>query len=151
MRFKANLLTLPFFRNWNFLAYSMDCSNNLYHLIKGWWKRFVFFLAQALLYVSWTFLYCSIRFGSSPFWKHRKNGSIYSIDHHFCILVPHRLLCCPSEWVSEWLSVTIESELTTNSADFDPIFPDPWDVPGDQGFLQSMLQMCCLVTFPGPA
>ena len=36
MRFKANLLTLPFFRNWNFLAYSMDCSNDLYHLIKGW-------------------------------------------------------------------------------------------------------------------
>jgi len=35
------------------------------------------------------------------------------------------LLCCHSERVS----VTIESKPTTNSTDFDPIFPDLRDLP----------------------
>lgn len=34
-------------------------------------------------------------------------------------------------WMSEWVRVTTESEPTTNSADFDPIFPDFRDFPGD--------------------
>ena len=46
----------------------------------------------------------------------------------FCSLLPLRrkLLCCPSEWVS----VTIESEPSTSSADFDPMFPDLSNFPG---------------------
>ena len=46
----------------------------------------------------------------------------------FCSLLPRRrkLLCCPSEWVS----VTIESEPSTSSADFDPMFPDLSNFPG---------------------
>ena len=34
-----------------------------------------------------------------------------------------KLLCCRSEWINELVSETIESEPTTNSVDFDPIFP----------------------------
>ena len=49
------------------------------------------------------------------------------------------------------MNVTTESEPSTNSTDFDPIFSDPWGVPGDQSFLQSILQKCCLVSSPGPA
>jgi len=41
-------------------------------------------------------------------------------------------LCCPSEWVS----VTIESEPWTNSADFDPMFPDLWKFPRDRVFFR---------------
>jgi len=44
----------------------------------------------------------------------------------FCLLVEAKPLCFPVEWMSEWVSVTIENEWPTNSADFDPIliFPD---------------------------
>ena len=46
---------------------------------------------------------------------------------HFCslLLLRHKLLCCPSEWVTESVSVIIEleSKPTMNSADFNPIFP----------------------------
>ena len=54
--------------------------------------------------------------------------------HCFCSLLPlrHKLLCYPSKWVS----VTIESEPTTNSADFDPIFPDLRDFPRDRLFFK---------------
>ena len=40
----------------------------------------------------------------------------------YCLLMEAKPLCCPVEWVS----VTIENERPTNSADFDPIpiFPD---------------------------
>ena len=59
----------------------------------------------------------------------------------FCRLLSHRrkLLCSPSEWVSE---CNMESEPKINSTDFDPIF---------QGFLHRILQKCCLVTSSGPA
>ena len=46
--------------------------------------------------------------------------------------------------LSEWVSVTMEPESTTNSTDFDPMFPD---FSGDQGFLQSIL----LRYFSGPS
>ena len=57
-----------------------------------------------------------------------------SISHCFCNLLPLRrkLPCCPSEWVS----ITTESEPTTNTADFDPIFPDLRDFPGDRLFFK---------------
>ena len=35
------------------------------------------------------------------------------------------------------------SEPTINSSNFDLLFLDPWDLPGDQGFLQSILWKCC--------
>ena len=53
----------------------------------------------------------------------RCNATFFTWSGHcFCSLLPLRrkLLCCPSKWVS----VTIESEPTKNSADLDPIFPD---------------------------
>lgn len=36
----------------------------------------------------------------------------------------------------EWVSVTIESEPTSNSADFDPMFPDFRDFPRDGVFVR---------------
>ena len=44
----------------------------------------------------------------------------------YCLLMEAKPLCCPVEWMSEWVSVTIENEQPTNSADFVPIpiFPD---------------------------
>ena len=45
-----------------------------------------------------------------------------------------------SEWVSEWVGVTIESGPTTNSADFDPMFPDLRDFPRDGVFFRVILK-----------
>ena len=38
--------------------------------------------------------------------------------------------------LSEWVNVTVESEPSTNSADFDPMFPDLWNFPGDGVFFR---------------
>lgn len=72
------------------------------------------------------------------------SGKIIFPCLYFCSLLPHRpikLLCSHSEWES----VTIEYKPSMNSTDFDSIFHDPWDVPGDQGFLQSNLQKSSLL------
>ena len=54
---------------------------------------------------------------------HMLNPSLKSFG--FCSLPPlrHKLLCCPSEWVS----VKTESQLY--SANFDSMFPDHWNLP----------------------
>ena len=36
--------------------------------------------------------------------------------------------------LSEWVSVTIDSEPSMNSLDLDPMFPDLWNFPGDKVF-----------------
>ena len=56
----------------------------------------------------------------------------------FYSLLPLRrkLLCCASDWVSEWVNVTIESEATANSTDFDPIFPRLRDYSRDGVFFR---------------
>ena len=57
-------------------------------------------------------------------------------------------LCCPSEWVS----VTIESEPSTNSATFDPMFPDLWDFPRDRVFFRVFYRNAAyIVISSGPA
>ena len=68
------------------------------------------------------------------------------------IFIAHCLLgvSYPAVLLSEWVSVTIESEPSTNPADFDPMFPNLWTLPGDGAFFQSILQKCCLVTSLGP-
>ena len=52
-------------------------------------------------------------------------GLLYGV--FFLLFVPYVPLGFPSEWVS----VTKEAEPSTNSADFDPMFPDLWNFPGD--------------------
>ena len=44
------------------------------------------------------------------------------------------------------MNAIIESEPSTNSADFDPMFPDLGNFSGDGVFFK-----CCLVTSSGPA
>jgi len=50
----------------------------------------------------------------------------------FCSLPPlrHKLLCCPSEWVS------VKTESKLYSANFDPMFPDHWNLPRDWVFFR---------------
>ena len=54
----------------------------------------------------------------------------------YCLLGVSYYAVLVSEWVREWVSVTRESEPTTNSADFDPMFPDLRVYPGDGVFFR---------------
>ena len=81
-------------------------------------------------------------------------GSIVIHSSHFhCFAVAYCLLGVShyAALLSEWVSVTIESEPSTKPADFDPIFPDLCNFPPRRSFPQSILQKGCSVTSSGPA
>jgi len=53
--------------------------------------------------------------------------------------------------LSEWMSVTIESEPSTNSADFDPMFPYLWNFPVDRVFFRVFYRNVAYLCIFGPS
>ena len=91
----------------------------------------------------------SLRLSAVPIEIHNSDGG----ENRFCSLLPRkrRLLCCLSEWASEWVS-----ECNNRIQAHDEPFRFRSDIPRSQrlprkrSFLQIILQNCCLVTSSRP-
>ena len=75
--------------------------------------------------------------------KNSTKTTLWETEKWWCLqlILPLRrkLLCCPSERVSE--CITIESEPPTNCANFDPMLPNLWNFPGAGVFSEYFTEM----------